>query len=414
MYLWFNKRERLIINRKHKMFKKLLSNLPFNPSLIQQVSFYAKRMRSETKIRRLGLGFMALALFVNVYAANSPTEQSFARAGNDIIPGGFTSKNEAVNWCTSNLEIKTIFAHFGVSCEAVASSRVTTVNSRGHNSQLYSLGRLPYGKAGETAIPIGEQTFYLRYLWSWDSRSSGSSYQALAGTRDNGAPFYLLFNCGNIVTIGVPTPPPPPPPPQTPPPTPPKVPNLELHKKARNITQSTADANGTTARPGDIIEYTLTTKNTGDGVKEKYVVSENMTDVLEYASLNDFGGGELTANNLLRWPAADIAPGETITLKVRVKVKDPLPQTPSPVSNPGSFDMVMTNVYGDTIQIKLPPSVPKATEQVTQTLPNTGPGTTLAVGFGLMAFIGYFYARSRLFATELDIVREDFVSSGGN
>ena len=67
------------------MFKKLLSNLPFNPSLIGQVSFYAKRMHQETAIRRVGLIFVLLAFFVQFFAVISPPEPSLAASGNDII-----------------------------------------------------------------------------------------------------------------------------------------------------------------------------------------------------------------------------------------------------------------------------------------------------------------------------------------
>jgi hypothetical protein len=74
--------------------------------------------------------------------------------------------------------------------------------------------------------------------------------------------------------------------------------------------------------------------------------------------------------------------------------------------------MVMTNVFGDTINIKLPPSLTKTTETVTQSLPNTGPGETLMAAFALTVFISYFFARSRLLAKELDIVRNDYATSG--
>jgi hypothetical protein len=73
----------------------------------------------------------------------------------------------------------------------------------------------------------------------------------------------------------------------------------------------------------------------------------------------------------------------------------------------------MTNVYGNTINIKVPPTIIKTTETVTKELPNTGPGTTLAAAFGLTAVVGYFFARSRLMATELDIVRKEHSSGGG-
>lgn len=409
------------------MFKKLLSNLPFNPSLIGQVSFYAKRMHSETSVRRLGLFFVVIAMIIQFCAVIWPSEPSLARSGNDIIPGGVTSKGEIVSWCNTNLEIKVIFDHFGVTCAAIEAGTEKSVNSRGHGSELYSLGRLPYGKAGETPVVIGAQTFYLRYLWAWDSGAS-STYKSVFGSRKDGTPFYIIYSCGNVVIVGKPAPPPPPPPPPTPtppPPTPtspppttpppppptPKVPNLEFSKRARNLTQGIEDANGTVAQPGDIIEYSLITKNTGNGTKEKYIVKENLTDVLEYASMTNFHGGELGANNLMAWPARNIKAGESVVNKVTVKVKSPLPLTPSPPSNPGSFDMLMTNVYGNVINIKLPPPVIKRVETTT-TLPNTGPGESLAAAFVLTTTVTYFFARSRLIAKELDIVRIDYANSG--
>lgn len=506
------------------MFRKLLSNLPFNPSLINQVSFYAKRLKRESVVRRSGLVFMVLAMLVQVFAVISPPQPTLARSGNDIIPGGVTSKAEIVNWCNTNLEIKTIFQHFGVSCSNLEAGTEGSVNSRDHGSQLYSLGRLPYGKAGETPVVIGNQTFYMRYLWAWDT-SASSTYKALKGTRADGTPFYVLYDCGNLVMIGLP------PPteklsagaldgadcntingwafdeslpsasiavhvyidgklhtgvqanqnrpdvgaafpgagsnhgfsiptptfmkdkkphkieiyaiginssgaidgnnqlvgtrtvtldcstPTTPTPTPtpnpiPRIPNIEQSKKARNVTQNIPDANNTVARPGDVIEYSLITKNTGSGTKVKYIVQENLSDVLEYASITNFHGGELGANNLMSWPAVDIKANQTITHKVTVKIKDPVPLTPSPPSNPGSFDLTLTNVYGNVVNIKLPTPLEKRPEQVVTVLPNTGPGESLAAGFGVTVVIAYFFARSRLYATELDIVREEFISSG--
>lgn len=99
--------------------------------------------------------------------------------------------------------------------------------------------------------------------------------------------------------------------------------------------------------------------------------------------------------------------------KLTVKIKNPIPQTTISSSNPGTFDLVMTNVYGNTVNIKLPGGVIKTTEQATTTLPNTGPGTSLAIGFVVTVVIAYFFARSRLLVTELSIVREEYASAGG-
>ena len=450
------------------MFNKLVSNLPFNPSLINQVSFYAKRLKQETSVRRLGFILVALTMFLQLFAVFSPAQPTLARASNDIIPGGVKSKNELLQHCLRNdNELATILAHFAISCNNVANnSAVTTIHSNDDSNQLYSMGRQPQGQVNvgtgkptnEVAVPIGGTTYYMRQLSSWDSRSV-STYTALSVGNAFGVQYFILFSCGNIVQHGKPTPTPPPakpvPPPvkPTPKPTPkpqpvdvcPLVPGLQTKKsqcppcpqsandndvssclvpakKAKNVTQDISNANNTTAKASDTIVYTLLLKNTAK-ISAKTTVTENMADVLEYADITNLHGGKLSNQNVLSWPEQTIRAGDTASHQITIKVKDPVPQTPAgcPTDNvvsscpkSGSFDLIMTNVYGNTINIKLPPTILKTTETVTTTtLPNTGPGIGLVAGFTLTAIVGYFFARSRLLTKELDIVRTEYTTSGG-
>lgn len=193
-----------------------------------------------------------------------------------------------------------------------------------------------------------------------------------------------------------------------------------VSKKARNITQKLEDATTKKAAAGDVIEYTLITKNLGSGDAKGYTLqSEDLADVLQYAQLdgNSLSGGVFDAKtNSLSWNEKfTIKPGQEITKTFRVKIKDPIPEVNTPNSNPGSYDFVLTNKYGNTtINIELPKSVVKITETVTTTtLPNTGPGESLAAGFGITLVIGYFFARARLLNKELEIVKSEYATSGG-
>lgn len=446
------------------MFRKLLSNLPFNPSLIGQVSFYAKRVRREESLRRTGLVFVVLAILVQVFAVVSPPEPTLAESNNDMVRGGFTSREQAVNYCRSNTQdFANVLAYYRVSCEALASAATKSIRSTDHNNQLDSLGRVPQGpriartgkQTDEYSVMINGTEYFMKNLWSWDSGSS-STYKVLEVKNADGVSVMIMFSCGNIVTIGKYTPPPPPPPPK-PPEKPkdvclnipdiqtnkeecdvcPNVPGeqtnknecypcpeaktdaattacLKLSKSASNQTQNIANANGTLALAGDTIVYTLTVKNDGTQAVKGFVVEENMSDALEYADVVDMDGGTKDDKNVISWPKQDIGAGATITKKITVKIKNPIPQTPASSSDPGSFDLVMNNVYyGTAVNIKLPPGVTKSAELVTQSLPSTGPGTTLVLGFVLVTVVSYFFARSRLMAEELDIVRSDFGSTGG-
>jgi fimbrial isopeptide formation D2 family protein len=183
------------------------------------------------------------------------------------------------------------------------------------------------------------------------------------------------------------------------------------NKRAGNITAGLTDANNSTAHAGDNIEYTLSATNTQKYTTyNKYVITDNIGDILEYADVVNLNGGKLDGKGNVSWPAKDIKAGQTIQATFTVKVKDPIPATPVSTSNPGSFDLTMTNSYGDTVKIHLPPTTSKIIEATSSTLPNTGPGTNIFIAVMLTSVIGYFFARSRLMSKELDIVKVEYTT----
>ncbi|MDB5186092.1 MAG: hypothetical protein JWL85_615 [Candidatus Saccharibacteria bacterium] len=425
------------------MFKKLISNLPFNPSLIGQVSFYSKRLHSETSVRRSGLIIVVLAMFLHIFAIISPPEATLAESSNDIIRGGFSSREEAVRECRDKRkDFADILAYYRVTCDILAGAQTVTSRSTSHNRQLDSLGRSPKGPkiertgkvTDEYKVVIDGKTFYMGNQWSFDG-GAYSDYKVLKMTNLDGKVIMVMYRCGNIVTIGKYTPPAPPKPvkptdvcknvpgTQTKPeqcrPCEAAESNtdtascMELKKAARNSTKNINDANGTTANGGDTIVYTLSTKNTGKVKADKYVIEEDLNDVLDYADVVDLHGGTQDKNNIVRWPATTINPGATIQKQITVKIKNPIPQTPVSLSDPTRYDLVMTNVYGTAVNIKLPQTPGKTSEVLASTLPQTGPGSSTIVVFSITVIASYFFARTRLMAKEVDVIRNDFSVSGG-
>jgi uncharacterized repeat protein (TIGR01451 family) len=554
----------LATTKRDRMFKKLLSNLPFNPSLIGQVSFYAQRMHKETALRRTGLIILLLAIAVQMFAVITPPEPTLARSGNDIIEGGFTARDQAVLHClNSSIDFRRILEYYGIGCDTVANAETVTIRSTDYSKKLDSMGRWPQGPTitrtgkptDEYEVNISGTSYYMRNLWSWDS-GAYSSYKVLRMKNKYGQTIMIMYSCGNIVTIDRYSPPAPPNTPKTPKPeirkenSPssmvsvgdeityslfyrnigtgnmthahirdiiptntelvsvnpggdkhsvtgsrrvldfwhdvpqevigasstwyvvrytvkvtsmpsdnnsicntarfesdeagvnsnevcnfvrrpsapapsrpiidlPSIPNIPgttttvVSKRARNVTQNIQDANNTTAKAGDEIQYTLSVKNTGTAAAKDFIIKETLGDVLEYADLKNIDNGVIDDRQVITWNPVTIDPGSTVNKTITVRVKDQIPNTPSSTSNPGSFDLVMTNVYGDTINIKLPATPIKTTEQTVQKLPNTGPGESMAIILILTVAVSYFFARSRLLAQEVDIVRTDFASSGG-
>lgn len=436
------------------MFKKLLSNLPFNPSLIGQVSFYARRIHKEASIRRTGLIILAVAVGIQVFAVITPPQSSLATSSNDLITGGFATKDQAVTACQQNIRsYKTILANYNITCPDITNASTVTLKSTDYNKQLYSMGHLAYGKKGETPIDIaGVGTVYMRFLWSWDT-AGVSTYKALQVKTSDGKSYFILYNCGNLVSVGLPVAyVKPTPKPTTPTPKPTtcqnnsKLPDcakpcqynsllpassndckpctaaqtpddltacIEYHKIVSNLTQGIKDANNTTAHADDKLRYVLTATNHGKATIKNFVITENINDVLDYATVTNPNLASITDHGVISWPATDIKPGASLTQTFDVQIKNPIPSTPVSSSDPGHYDLTMTNVYGNTTTVTLPPSVVKTTEAAVTKLPNTGPGTSLIVSFVLITFVGYLFARSRLMAKELDIVRSDFGGTGG-
>ena len=479
------------------MFEKLLGLVPYNPALVQQLSFYGRRMRRESSVRRTGVVFLLLAFMVQFFAFVSPPQATSAYSTNDMINGGITYQTQAVSACQNDTKsYGTVLKDFGISCTAVAhASVVASLSSKDHGNTLYSMGWTPQGptnprthKATNEVGPLnlagvgGTNTLYGRLLSSFDTYDH-SSYKALKVTSSTGKTYYILFECGNLVAIGLPTPLPipkpvpvatpkptpkpvpvvtpkptpkpvpvvtpkptpvaTPKPTPTPTPTPTPVPTpmcefyptlpvsspmckpcdksvssvdlqacVERHKTAANQTQRLDDANNTVAHAGDVIVYSLTTKNNGKADIPQFVVFENLSDVFDYATITSSGDGTVDANGAISWPAVTLKAGATITKQVTVTVKNPLPSTPVGTTDSAHYDNFMTNVYGDTVTVQIPESPVKVVQTTAAALPNTGPGTSIVLAASILILAGYFYARSRLLATEAFIAVQDNNSGG--
>jgi hypothetical protein len=126
------------------MFKKLLANLPFNPSLIDQVSFYHGRLKQEAAIRRLGFIMMIAAMVVQFIATLYPAQPSLAASPNDILDG-ITNKNSILHaWDTDAGHVREIYSKFGITRANIAaipgqSPNATVQFRRPHD--YWSVGR---------------------------------------------------------------------------------------------------------------------------------------------------------------------------------------------------------------------------------------------------------------------------------
>lgn len=192
--------------------------------------------------------------------------------------------------------------------------------------------------------------------------------------------------------------------------------DFQLTKTVKNVSQLINDANNTTAKPGDRLEYRLQVKNVGK-TTGTYALQDNLSDVLEYADIIDTGGGTLAQKdnttpienvNTITWPAVTIKPGEAIEKIVSVQIKSPIPATPQGASNPESYNCRLVNDFaGNHTTVVVDCPTPKAVEQTVAELPHTGPAANMIFSGCVTAIVVYFYARSRQVKKEIRLIRRD-------
>ncbi len=186
------------------------------------------------------------------------------------------------------------------------------------------------------------------------------------------------------------------------------APTISQAKEAKNLTQNSADANSTTANPGDRIEYTLHTTNVGTAASPA-TVQENLSDTLEYATVVDTGGGTFDADaKTISWPSLNLAGGQTDARTLILQINDAIASTPRAANDPAAYDCLITNSYGNTINIHMSCPLGKTVEASVKELPATGVTENVIFMAGALMVVTYFYARSRQMNKEVHIIRKDF------
>jgi len=179
-------------------------------------------------------------------------------------------------------------------------------------------------------------------------------------------------------------------------------------KSAINQSRDNLSATKTGARGGDKIEYTISVENRGL-VAKKVTIRESLNDVLQYATLIDGGSGTFKkSDKVLTWPEVAIEPGKTQTRSFVVQVMKEIPTTNTGVSDESSYDCVMTNTFGNSVDIAIKcPQEKVLIERTVSELPKTGPGENILFAGILFAVVTYFYARSRQLGTEVKLIRRN-------
>lgn len=387
------------------MFRKLISNLSYSPSLIGEVAKLAQRLKQEERMRRFGVVALGVALLLNTFALINPPESTNTAHDYDLLYGGVQSKNQLLSAYDRNeAQFRDISHALGIERSDIAAATPSTLHTKQSNLVIASRKPLGAKHTAHTTVPYPTKgsstaTLYLAPVRSLDTtpltRTLGSHHVGYAGLSQRAGEFIILRASGSIAL-------------QTPPQLAKDTPtaSFTLQKKARNETQRTA-SHLALAQPSDRITYTLSAHNKSPEPKD-FTFSEHVSDILEYADIVDTRGGSLDLQKkTLTWPVQTAAANTTLTQTFVIRLKTHLPATAQGSSNPHSYDCLITNTFGTTTQtpVQCPPA--KLIEPFAALLPRltAAEGITTSAIFFILSL--YLYLRARQQKEEIRLIRRD-------
>lgn len=316
------------------MFRKIVSNLPFQPALLEHVGFYVHRMRQEQALRRLGFALTALVVLVQIFAIISPAKPSLATNAADIVYGA-SSRQDVLQAYRNNrdqlgrADIQAIFNYYGIGADQIANAKLTTIkDGDGHN---YINTSRSTTKFPDTFVKIngavdgGIYEFPLEY---WRQGEYPNGYPAITGMSAYGFRFWILLKgCGNIVyEKGA------------------KKPDLDI------IKQRTS---GAQAAIGDTVSYTIQFRNKGIANANNVTITDKLANEFSYQSYTSNADLTFTqSGQTLTWKLKNngsvLAPSSRwFTINVKLKTK-PITQNSLQICNASTIDAANAPAVGST------------------------------------------------------------------
>lgn len=158
------------------------------------------------------------------------------------------------------------------------------------------------------------------------------------------------------------------------------------------LEKSSDPATGSVVDPGDQVTYALTVTNDSNGVVSNAVVTDDLSDVLQYATLDALPAGATLSGSILTWQVPTLLPGRGAQLSYTVTVdSDAYDVSFANVATPGDGGECLTC----TTTHETPPDNPDNPDN--PNLPDTG-GTSLAplgLGAGFLLAGALLLAESR-------------------
>lgn len=394
------------------MFRKIVTELAFSPTLVGNLGYYIKTLRNEASKRQIGLIFTLLTVMVQLITVLAPPESANSNNPEIFTETGVESPEQYLEYFDQNTaNIRDLFTSLGITRSEVEAAKQEKLLPT-HNAVFWSLNNTRTeentaysfrNSRGETSTafyqPISPNLYGSSVYTGSSSRLGGNFSVTKAGANlitDITPP----SNCS--VWLKSPT-------------TPLEVDTwtkddrclsvVALSLTARKISSNTPGADQLSAL--DRVAYTISVKNMSEKTVP-LIPSINLEDILEYSRILDYGGGEYDFNTKnLTWNATDLAPENNLGRTFIVQLLPTIPATAKGQYITASYDCQMTASFGNSIKASVDCPVMKQVEKITSSLPYVPPSITITSGVVLLAVVSFLYARSRQQLSEIYIIRHN-------
>lgn len=381
------------------VFRKLVANLPFSPSLIREVGVYANKLRREDTTRRIAAIVFTLAIIVQSLAIVSPPESANASSDQDIIRGGIDNLTDFTKRYDHNEDdLKDILSSISISHDDILSSKESNVSITKDSYVLNRYGNI--SNSSKERILLYEKSSGgngKRYFSvATDFYGDTASVMGWTGTSKVLGKFSIIKSNGDIILYKMP----------------PSLGlaknNLQLSISGINTSDQNKSLDSSTIKSGNTLKYTvIMTNNSNSYQNGRFEIP--LGDALEYTDFIDSSNGIFdNQNKMVTWPSTQIPPKGKISETFTLQALHTIPATSSGLSNPNSYDCRVLIVFGNVLKSNVRCPSNKILESTIKSLPKISLTTTIIFAVTILLASLYFYIRAVQLKKELRIIRHNF------
>jgi len=344
------------------MHKKLITNLPFQPSLIGDIALAARQAKRDRVIYSISLVVLLILSLVLFLGYQSAATMSYQQADYSLAPQGFFNKQHVVETCQdARSDYGVVLGKLNIPCHQIKQAQETTLSeaARAAGDQgvgnLTVVNRAPQANNASNAIVLNDRVTLHTSGSTTETMQRYGDDRALIGSHSGGETFILLLSGEKIATTA-----------SVQAQTSAQVladqtsPGycstdhdqqcLHYYHRVINETRSIANANKQEAGVGDILHYEFIVENRTNEDQDLSIANDSKS-ILNKTLLRDLGGGSIVEDKFISWPTQSIAAGETVTKTLVVEIK-----TESPRFGERSIE----NTFGNTTSVPLKTTLTQA------------------------------------------------------